>query len=353
MAVPGEGLVSVSAVRQRLRLLERHDAANCVECARAGPEPPRSATARRAAPLSRPRHHHVPAPAPRPSSPPPQRARRYRLFAAALSNEDGLEEATGTPMLLDEEESASNVTSLMHGRQDAHPRQRPCAALVRAGSRHHPCLCAPRRSKWVTQVFRDDDDWKEMMASEDMADVREEMAAANGTLIGWFEPVCELLGRSTRVRLSPGDLLDLDELIATTSGFPLLLVSLTGRQGNTELLPVYYLARTLGRLNVLALASFEGRDLGSKSADEVVAEQEATFVRRSQQEVLNSVRRRRGGDQPTDERALVVPLGRCSGRRSERRGARVADQPRSRPQRPPLFGAGRCTQPRLDRSTSG
>ena len=31
VAVPGEGLVSVSASRQRLRLLERHETANCVE----------------------------------------------------------------------------------------------------------------------------------------------------------------------------------------------------------------------------------------------------------------------------------------------------------------------------------
>jgi hypothetical protein len=33
VAVPGEGLISVAASRQRLRLLERHDAAECVECA--------------------------------------------------------------------------------------------------------------------------------------------------------------------------------------------------------------------------------------------------------------------------------------------------------------------------------
>jgi hypothetical protein len=33
VAVPGEGLVSVNANRQRLRLLERHEAANCVEYA--------------------------------------------------------------------------------------------------------------------------------------------------------------------------------------------------------------------------------------------------------------------------------------------------------------------------------
>ena len=33
IAVPGEGLVSVGANQRRLRLLERHEAANCVECA--------------------------------------------------------------------------------------------------------------------------------------------------------------------------------------------------------------------------------------------------------------------------------------------------------------------------------
>ena len=71
--------------------------------------------------------------------------------------------------------------------------------------------------------------------------------------------------------------------------FPLLLAGLAARQGNLELLLVYYLARLLGRLNVAELASYEGRDLGSKSADELVADQEATFVRKAQQEVLNSL----------------------------------------------------------------
>jgi hypothetical protein len=60
-------------------------------------------------------------------------------------------------------------------------------------------------------------------------------------------------------------------------------------EGNTEPLVVYLLARMLGRINVQALAQYEGRELGSKSADEVVAEQEATFVRKVQQEVINSV----------------------------------------------------------------
>ena len=60
-------------------------------------------------------------------------------------------------------------------------------------------------------------------------------------------------------------------------------------EGNTEPLVVYLLARMLGRINVQVLAQYEGRELGSKSADEVVAEQEATFVRKVQQEVINSV----------------------------------------------------------------
>lgn len=209
VAVPGEGLISVAASRQRLRLLERHDAAECVE---------------------------------------------YRLFAAALSNEDGFEEASGAPLLLlEEEESTANVTGLL--------------------------------SKWASKAFGDDQ-WKEMMASEDMSDVDFNV---NGTLSPWLEPLSDLLGRSTNLRLSPGDLLDIDDVIARTTLFPALLTALAGRQGNTEPLVVYLLARMLGRINVQALAQYEGRELGSKSADEVVAEQEATFVRKVQQEVINSV----------------------------------------------------------------
>jgi len=142
-------------------------------------------------------------------------------------------------------------------------------------------------SKWATAAFGDDEEWQEMMQSDDMADVREEFDV-NGTLATWLEPLSDLLGRSTSLRLSPGDLLDLDEVVARVTLFPLLLVSLMGRQGNTEVLLVYFVARLLGRLNVNALARYEGRDLGSKPADEVVAEQEATFTRKEQQEVINS-----------------------------------------------------------------
>ena len=91
-------------------------------------------------------------------------------------------------------------------------------------------------------------------------------------------------------RLSPGDVLELDEVLSSrVTLFPLLLLGLVGRQGNLELLLVYYLARLLGRLNVRALARYEGRDLGSSTPDELVAEQEATFVRKAQEEVFGQL----------------------------------------------------------------
>lgn len=174
--VPGEGLVSVVGSQKRLRLLERHEAASCVE---------------------------------------------YRIFASTLADDDSLATVAGTPSLLSEVDVTGNMTGLL--------------------------------SRWAEGAFGDDEEWQEMMASEDMADVREEFDV-EGSLAGWLEPLSEMLGRSTKPSLSAGALLDLDEVVARVTLFPLALASFTGRQGNVELLTVYYIARLLGRLNVNALA---------------------------------------------------------------------------------------------------
>ena len=64
VALPGEGLISVSGSRQRLRLLERHEAASCVE---------------------------------------------YRLFAASLAADDAFAEASGASLLVDELDANGNI----------------------------------------------------------------------------------------------------------------------------------------------------------------------------------------------------------------------------------------------------
>ena len=140
-------------------------------------------------------------------------------------------------------------------------------------------------AKWADLIFGDDEEWQQMVAGDDFEDEIE--FDVNGTLANWVEPLVELVGRSTNLNLSPGDILDIDELPARTTLFPLLLCGLAGRQGNIELLVVYLFSRLLGRLNVQALARYEGRDLGSRTPDEIVADLEATYVRKSQQEVFN------------------------------------------------------------------
>ncbi len=66
--LPGEGVVVVNAARGRLRLLERHEAARCVE---------------------------------------------YRLFAECLAACDALEELAGAPATLEEEAAISNFTGFV------------------------------------------------------------------------------------------------------------------------------------------------------------------------------------------------------------------------------------------------
>ena len=158
-------------------------------------------------------------------------------------------DAAGLPWLLTESESNGNVSGLV--------------------------------SRWSQMVMGDDKEWQALVEEDEGFD-------ANSTLSSWLEPLSEVLGRSTNLQMSPEDILDLDELVARVTLFPLLLVGLASRQGNLVLFVVYYLARLLGRLNVKALASYEARELGMTSADEQVAEQEASFVRKAQQETLNS-----------------------------------------------------------------
>lgn len=211
VAVPGEGLVSVTASRQRLRLLERHESAGCVE---------------------------------------------YRMFAAALANDDAFESASGTELLLSEEQVTGNVTALL--------------------------------AQWFEMTFgQDNEEWNEALGN-DLAEMQEELGSKEKPLAPWLAPLAELLGRSTDVSLSPGDILELEQITERATLFPLLLLALVGRQGNLEPLVVYYLARLLARFNARSLAKFEGRDLAA-NPDLAVAQAEASYVRQPQNEFLEGL----------------------------------------------------------------
>ena len=209
--VPGEGLVSVSASRQRIRLLERHEAANCVE---------------------------------------------YRLFTSALSNDDAFQSAAGTELLLDEDDANANVTSVL--------------------------------TKWFDGVFGQDNEQFNEILGNDLKDMEKDMNLGERPLSRWLEPLAGLLGRSTDITLSPGDILELEQVAERTTLFPLLLLALCARQGNMEPLAVYYIGRILGRFNTQALAKFEGRDL-AMSPDLAVSKVEAGFVRKSQNEFFETI----------------------------------------------------------------
>ena len=211
VALPGEGLISVSGSRQRLRLLERHEAASCVE---------------------------------------------YRLFAASLAADDAFAEASGASLLVDELDANGNITAVV--------------------------------SRWFDGTFgKDNEEWNEALGNE-IAEISEELGAKDKPLAPWLEPLSELLGRSTELNISPGDILDLDQVAERVTLFPVLLLSLVSRQGNFEPLVVYYVARVLGRFNAQALARFEGRDLGT-GPDLAVSRSEASFVRATQEEVIGQL----------------------------------------------------------------
>jgi hypothetical protein len=217
VAVPGEGLISVDGSRQRLRLLERHEAAGRVE---------------------------------------------YRFFGAALSDEDGFEEAAGTTTLLYEQAAQSNSTAFL--------------------------------SAWFSGCFAGADSMDteefEKKYGEDLAELKLELAegAGDGTLSRWLEPLAELLGSSTTIRLDPDNFINVEEAARRVSLFPLFLAFLSSRQGNLELLAVYYLMRILGRQNAQALARFEGRSVPA-SLDAFVAKQEAMLLRQEQEDLFATV----------------------------------------------------------------
>ena len=110
-------------------------------------------------------------------------------------------------------------------------------------------------------------------------------ASLNGTLVTWLEPLADLLGKSTNLRMSMSEnMVDITTLFEKATLFPLFLGGIGGRQGNLEPLVIYYIARLLAKVNLVALAKYEAREVRG-SADELVAEQEAAYVRKAQEEV--------------------------------------------------------------------
>ena len=83
----------------------------------------------------------------------------------------------------------------------------------------------------------------------------------------------DLLTRSAKGGLFTPDELDLEDISEDFSLFPILLGGLAFRQGNLELFTIYYLARVLARINLQAMAVYQGRD-APMNPDVLVSQQE-------------------------------------------------------------------------------
>jgi len=207
--VPGEGVVAVEASKVRLRLLERHEAAACVE---------------------------------------------YRLFAYALSGCDELEGVAGVPKTLDEEGTLSSVTGFL--------------------------------GRWA-RLSLGSEMWQEMIDAEEDAEIKEKLQSSGSDLPVWLDALSTQLTKSARPGLfQDSAYIDLTEISEQYSFFPLLLAGLAARQGNLELFAVYYIARVLGRINLGALAEFEGR-AAPLQPDQLVSQQEAQLVKKPLAEVIS------------------------------------------------------------------
>lgn len=211
--VPGQGVVRPTSDRERLRLLERHEAADCVE---------------------------------------------YRLFGAALAEDDSLEEAALASILVDEDLAVGNVTSFIF--------------------------------RWFSDTIQEQElSEEEEMELRNALEVDDLEELTQSKLAPWLEPLAELLGRSTTV--PSGVIFDLSD--PESSGikltlFPMMLALVAVRQGNFEPLVVYYFSRLLARANMQALARYEARD-APMSPDTLVAEQEGSFIRKTVEDALASL----------------------------------------------------------------
>jgi len=199
VVVPGEGVVAVNAARTRMRLLERHEAAGCVE---------------------------------------------YRLFAYALSECDDLEAIASAPSTLDDGLTQKMIGGFL--------------------------------SKWAGSAVI-------MIEKAVAAEGDAEMAE----LPFWPDVLIPLLSPPESSRSSgPAVTITIDG--DKISPFPVLLLSLASGQGNVELFAIYYLARHLARINLKALAEFEGRSMPAR-LDQLVSEQEALLLKGQLNNLIDAV----------------------------------------------------------------
>jgi hypothetical protein len=235
--VPGKGLIPTSSLRQRLKVLEQHEAASCVE---------------------------------------------YRLFAVALSNDDSLEGALGSCFIEDKQQAARS-SSAFFSRVTSAPGMMPMPGMPMPGMP----MAGMGPGMPMFEMSLDTVDGVpnfEAMKPPDLADLE------NRVLRSWLPPLADLLGSSKKapstpklppgmVALGPG--VSLGE---EASLFPLFLTSVAS-QGNFEPLIVYYLSRLVGRFNVQAVARSVSRAQPLKP-DEIVTEQESKYLSRIQQEAF-------------------------------------------------------------------
>jgi len=211
VAVPGEGMVALDTARSRLRLLERHEAAGCVE---------------------------------------------YRLFASALSECDDLEAVASAPATLDN-------SSLKEQLWDNFS------------------------IKWIKSALGESG-LLELLAAED-AEVREMLEEADGSELPLWPDVLlsQLFQSGPSKLLAIDDIDDFFEFAGKISFFPLLLSTLASMQGNIELFAIYYFAQHLARINLKALAAFEGKWTPNR-LDQLVSQQEALLLKETVNDLLVS-----------------------------------------------------------------
>lgn len=244
--VPGKGLVSSSALRERLKMLERHESASCTE---------------------------------------------YRLFAVALSKDDLLEEALGSCFVEDKMKAMIGSSAFMSRASPATQGAQGVSALTpMPGMTMQPGFSmsfgAPPMPGMPMQPGFDS-------GTPDLS------ALENRVLSSWLELLADLIARTTKspsagtlpTGMPPGMppgmfVTGMNQMAPEAPNiFPFFLTFLARSQGNFEPLIVYYLARLVGSFNVQAVARSEARAV-PLDPDAIVADQESKYLSKVQREAL-------------------------------------------------------------------
>jgi hypothetical protein len=124
---------------------------------------------------------------------------------------------------------------------------------------------------------------------------KEKAEAADSELPAWLDVLAEQLSRDAPDRSGTDLIVSLDsekdsDMLNAYSLMPFVLAGVAISSRNMEIAAVYYLARQLARINVLALAEYEGLSAPTKP-DRLVSEQEAslTISNKPLDEVVTSI----------------------------------------------------------------